>query len=280
MDHKHNLYGFHINDSPDVINQELFRVIDYKTNLVQLFIYPDSKYISLYENFRDSAIKKNIKIVVHAPYTINIAAEWDNYSWSINSLIEQIILASKIGAFGIVVHMGKQLKESRESSYNNMLSALLYVHNKTLKQLETKIILETPSGMGTELCYKMEDFAYFFKKLSLNKNENISNRFKICIDTCHIFAAGYDIRDKKSVDQYIKTFDDIIGLRYISLIHLNDSKREIGSNIDRHESLGKGYIGKDGLKYITKLFKQYSIPIILETPSKYHHSEIKDYLSI
>lgn len=277
---KNNIYGFHIDDTPSVIGQELFRALDYGANLVQLFVYPDKKYEELYENFKDSSIKKNIKIVVHAPYTINIASNWNPYSYSINQIINQITLASKIGAFGLVIHMGKKLKESKEIAYNNMLSALLYVHSKTSEFSNVKIILETPSGMGTEMCYTIEDFAYFFNKLSKHRNEDIRNRFRICIDTCHIFAAGYDIRQKKDIDEYIKTFDNLIGLRYIGLIHLNDSKKNIGSKIDRHESLGKGFIGKKGLLYIIKIFKQFSLPIILETPSIYHQSEIEKYLSI
>lgn len=276
---KDNIYGFHINDTPSVVCQELFRVLDYGANLVQLFVYPDQKYIGLYENFKDSSKEKNIKIVVHAPYTINIASKWDIYSYGVNHIISQIILASKIGAFGIVIHMGKQLKESKETAYNNMLSMLLHVHNKTSEFANVKIILETPSGMGTELCYTIEDFAYFFNKLSQHRNEGVRNRFRVCIDTCHIFAAGYDIRKKENIDEYIKTFDNLVGLRYIGLVHLNDSKKDIGSKIDRHESLGKGFIGKKGLLYMIKLFKQFSLPIVLETPSIYHRSEINEYLS-
>lgn len=268
--------GFHINSNIRYIENEIKRASAYNANLIQLFIY--SSYDKQnYKNIRNSLKKYNILSVVHAPYTINIAADWDEYSCSINNLIDQIELASYIGSFGVVVHFGKQMKLSKQRAMNNMYSSLLYVHNKT-KKYNVKIILETTAGQGSEMCYLLEDLAYFFNKFSKHRNHEIKNRFRLCVDTCHIFAAGYDIKTKKNIDIYLSNFENLIGLNNIALIHLNDSKKDLGSRVDRHESLGKGYIGEKGLKYFIDIFKKNNTPIVLETPGIYHKQEMIDYL--
>lgn len=239
-------------------------------NIVQLFVSPlkelDKKYSLMYTEFADFLKRNHIKCVVHASYTINLATAWDEYSAWLVLFIEEIKLANKIGAEGIVVHMGKSLELTQADAYNNMYSSLLYVHNQTLNCKDTKILLETSSGQGSEICFKLEDFAYFFKKLSRNKNEAIVNRFGICVDTCHIFAAGYDLTSKALVYMYLEAFEELIGLRHIKLIHLNDSRKEVGSNVDRHENIGQGKIGKEGLLIFANYFKNLNVPIILETP--------------
>lgn len=270
--------GVHINDNPIEINNQLDYIIKMGANTVQLFVFPDKKYKKYYDLFKKNLVKKNIIAVVHASYTINLASNWDEYSWWITQLISEIELSNYIGAFGVVVHLGKQMELSNEQAYNNMFSSLLYVHNKTIKYKDTKILIETSSGQGTETCYKIEDFAYFFKKFSLHRNTNIQDRFRICIDTCHIFSAGYDIKTKKKIDMYLDVFEELIGLKYVALVHLNDSKKDLGSNVDRHENLGLGFIGEIGLKYMVEFFKKINVPIVLETPSNKHYSEIKNYL--
>lgn len=270
--------GAHINDDPKEINFEIDRILNMKANTVQLFVYPDYKDITYYDIFKKNVIHKNITVIVHASYTINLSANWDEYSWQINQFINEIELANYIGALNIVIHMGKQMDLTKEQAYNNMFTALIYIHNKTKKYNSTRILLEYPSGQGSEICYKLEDFAYFFKKFSLHRNPDIQDRFRICIDTCHIFSAGYDITTKSKVDMYIDALEELIGLKYIALIHLNDSKKELGSNVDRHQNLGDGFIGKEGLKYFAKQMQKMTIPIVLETPYKKHKSEIKNYL--
>ena len=196
----------------------------------------------------------------------SLAREWDEYSVHVNQFIKEIILAHKLHAEGIVVHMGKQMELSKEDAYNNMYSCLLYIHQQTKKDSPVTIYLETSTGQGSELCFKIEDYAYFFKKLLRHKNKEISDRFRLCVDTCHIFGAGYDLTTEASIKMYLEAFEELIGIRYINLIHLNDSKMELGSNVDRHENIGAGYIGKEGLKYIVKYFKKINVPIVLETP--------------
>lgn len=272
-----HLFGTHINDNTKYINLELARISNLKCNLVQLFVYPNIKDKTVYQIFKKNLIERNMHCVVHASYTINLAKDWTEYSVWIRQFIDEIEMASFINADAIVIHCGKQLDLTKEQAYNNMYTSLLYIHNQT-KKFNIKILIETSSGQGSELLSKIEDLAYFFKKFSLHRNIDIQNRFRICLDTCHVFQSGYDIRTKKMIYDYLNTFETLIGLKYISLVHLNDSKKDIGYNVDRHENLGKGYIGKIGLKIISSFFKKYSVPVILETPGLYHTSEIKDYL--
>lgn len=273
-----SVFGVHIDDDPNHILDELDRVYNINGNFVQLFVYPQFKNQSVYTEFYNKLKSKKMYCVVHASYTINIAGDWDEYSWWVKQFIAEISLADVIGAIGIVIHMGKQLDLPKENALNNMYSTLLYVHNKTKQHKNVKIILETPTGQGSELCYNIEDLAYFFKKFSSHPNPEIQNRFKICLDTCHIFSAGYDIRTKKSVIEFLKNVEKLINIKNVALIHLNDSRKELGSHVDRHENLGKGFIGKIGLKEFAKIFKEQNVPIILETSGLFHKEEIKNYL--
>lgn len=215
--------GTHIREDIDSAKY----IYDNGGNFIQLFVNSSVKYNDL-KKFLE---QHQMKCVVHASYSINLAKEWDQYSGWIQQFILEITLAHQIGAFAIVVHMGKQMELELPEAYNNMYTGLLYVHDQTLKYNSVKILLETPTGQGSEICYKIEDMAYFFKKFSRNKNINISNRFGLCVDTCHIFAAGYNLTTKAAVYAYFEAFEELIGLRHLYLIHLNDSKKDVNLTI-------------------------------------------------
>lgn len=254
-------------------------ILKYGGNLIELMIDPYNKSLlspQILDNFRIYSKKHNIATIVHASYTHNIAKTFDKYSVNIDILEKEIHFAHNIGAFCVVLHFGKQLHISLNSAYNNMIKTLLYIHHKTIKYKHILILLETPAGQGSELCYKLDDLALFFNKFVLSINDlDFVNRIKICVDTCHIFASGYDMRTKKSIINYFNKFNSLIGLEYIKLIHLNDSKYDLGQRKDRHANIGKGYIGFRGLKYIFDFFYNNNIPILLETPHNGFTYEIK-----
>lgn len=236
-------------------------------NIIQLF--KNNKIL----NKKNKNIIKNK--VVHASYSINLANTWNEYSWWIDLLISEIIYANEIDASYVVVHLGKQLKLSKEEAFNNMFTSLLHIHNETNKKANNiKILLETSSGQGTETCFKIEELSQFYKKISSHRNEKFRNRFGLCLDTCHIFAAGYDITTTNKIKLFLQEFDKLIGIKHIKLIHLNDSKQKLGSMIDRHANIGLGHIGKKPLACITKFFIKHDIPIILETPYEHHKKEL------
>lgn len=260
------MIGAHIDN--DINNLIKSSTIIKKTggNCVQIFVNVMNKKQHEYEKFKQYLNKNNMKCIVHASYTINCAQNWSEYSWWIKQFIEEIKIANMINASGIVIHLGKQLKLTKEEALNNMYSSLLYVYSKTI-HTNVKILIETSTGQGSEICYKLEDLAYFYRKILSHKNKTIKTRIQLCVDTCHIFAAGYDIRNKSTIHQYLDKFNELIGLEHIKLIHLNDSKYDIEQKLDRHENLGKGYIGKHALLYFSKIFINLNVPIILETPN-------------
>lgn len=264
--------GVHI-DSHDILAsaQEAKK---YDADIVQIFLtLPGTTTIKKrseeeLKKFKQYLIENNMLIVVHSSYTHNTAKEWNEYSWWIRNIELEIIDAYKIGAIGLVIHMGKQLDLTQEEAYNNMYTSLMYLHNKTKKYESVKIFLETSTGQGSELCYKLNELGYFYKKLKKMK------RFQICIDTCHVFSAGYNLSTFNQVKLFLETFDELIGLKYVGLIHLNDCKVKFASYIDRHANIGKGYIGLDGLSEIYKFFVKMKIPLVLETPDLGYKTEI------
>lgn len=265
------MYGIHINSDPNIICNELIKYKHLKC--VQFFVNINDKHKNTYKKVKEIINKYNISVIVHLSYTINIAQNWSEYSWWITQLIMEIKISNKIGAKYVVLHLGKSLDIDYKVALNNMYSCLLYVYSQ-IKYLDIKILLETSSGQGSEMSTQLNDLGLFINKLLKNKNKNISDKFGICIDTCHIFNAGYNINTKKDVYKYLKEFDKHIGLTNIKVVHLNNSKTNIGANIDRHENLEHGKINIEGLKEIIIFCKKLGIPIILETPDEYINNDI------
>jgi deoxyribonuclease-4 len=271
-------FGAHY-DSDNLI-ESAERIKNAGGNFIQIFLTMPGNTKTLHRttedlnNFKDYLIKNNMKVVVHSSYTHNIAKNWDTYSWWLKNMELEIKYSHMINAIGLVVHLGKQLDLTIEEVYNNMYTSLLYIHHKTIQYKDVKIFLETSTGQGSETCTRLEDLAYFFKRFSKNENKDIKSRFCLCVDTCHIFAAGYDIRTKKQIKSYLEAFEELIGIRHISLIHLNDSKSKLGEHRDRHNNIGKGYIGIEGLTLFFQYFKKLNVPIILETPDYGYRMEI------
>jgi len=274
------MYGIHINSDPNIIIDEINEIESYNHKYfkcVQLFVNNSNKYKDVYNKFKDICKEKLINIIVHLSYTINIGQTWDEYSWWITQLILEIELSIDIGAKFVVLHLGKSLDLDINIALNNMFSCLLYISNKLKHKIPEnfKILLETSSGQGSEMCINLEDLSNFINKLLNNKNNYISNLFGICIDTCHIFNAGYDLNTTTDVIKYIKEFDKLIGIKNIKLIHLNNSKTPLGSKIDRHDNLNTGQIKLEGIKEIIKFAYKLDIPIILETPDDFIDEDIE-----
>ena len=172
---------------------------------------------------------------------------------------------------GIILHTGTSVGLNEKVAINNLYTCIKYIHSKTKKESDVKIILETPAGKGTEILSNYDEFLLFMQKF----DSDSANRIGMCLDTCHVFSAGYDIRDKKIFYQLLKKCKDKIGIERLLLIHLNDSKKDMGERKDYHESLGYGFIGRDAFNHIIPTIKKFGIPIILETPGIYHDNEVK-----
>jgi deoxyribonuclease-4 len=132
-----------------------------------------------------------------------------------------------------------------------------------------KILLETTAGQGTNLGYKFEQLA------GIRRLVKKKSKIGFCLDTAHIFAAGYDLRTKSVYDKTISEFDKILGLKNLFVIHINDSKKDLGSRVDRHEHIGKGFLGKDVFRFFLNDKRLISIPKILETPKDGRQNDLK-----
>lgn len=195
-------------------------------------------------------------IIVHAPYIINLAnnKEEDKYNFSIRFLKEEIKRCKQIGIKYLVLHPGSHVGLGIEEGLKNIIFALNEV-NKTND--DVIILLETMAGKGTELGTTFEEL-----KIIIDGIDD-KNKIGVCLDTCHLNDAGFDIA---SFDKVLDQFDKIIGLSYVHCVHINDSKNPIGAHKDRHENLGYGTIGFDNLINVIYNKRLDNIPKILETP--------------
>ena len=275
-------FGSHVSLSEGLLNAAK-SVKNAGGNIVQIFLTsPGERKVSKKTEpeliaFCEYLKKNKMKVVVHSSYIINIARSWDNHSWWLKVLQLEIEYAAKIDAIGVVVHFGKQLDLTQKEGYTNMLTSTMHVLDKTKKYSSVKLLFETTAGQGTEMCYKLKDLGYFYNKMK-KSYPDIINRIGICLDTCHIFAAGYDLKSKEKIELYFKLFDKLVGINNISLVHFNDSKCDVGCRVDRHENIGKGYIGKTNLQLMFNYFKKLNKYIILETPNEGYKTEIKKLL--
>jgi len=199
-------------------------------------------------------------ILVHMPYIMNLATPKDSlWKLSIESYVEDIRRTDALGAEYFVTHLGAHTGSGEKEGLKRFCDGL----NLVIKEArpKTTILLETCAGQGTSLGHKFEHIRYMLKAI---KSKNIG----VCLDTCHVYVAGYDISSPKGLEKTIEDFDKIIGLKKLKAIHLNDVKGRLGSHLDRHEHIGKGSIKEPGMKRILRHPKLCDLPFILETPEE------------
>lgn len=195
-------------------------------------------------------------VICHAPYIVNPAnaTDSDKYQFSIDFIRNELKRCDEMGIKQMVLHPGSAVKITKEEGLNNIVNALNKVLDGTT---HCKILLETMAGKGSECASTIDEMAYLIK--NIKKQDQIG----VCIDTCHINDAGYDLTD---FDSYLTEFSTKIGLEKIGCLHINDSKNPLASHKDRHANLGKGTIGFTTLLKIIYHEKLQNIPKILETP--------------
>ncbi len=205
--------------------------------------------------------KSNIElkhILPHDSYLINLGnPEEEKRQKSLNSFIDEIKRCELLGLDKLNFHPGSHLKKiSEEQCLDKIASSMNEAISKTK---DVKLVIENTAGQGSNLGYKFEHLAYLIEKIE------DKSRVGVCIDTCHLFTAGYDIRTKPAYDKTWEEFDNVVGREFLSGMHINDSKPKLGSKVDRHESLGKGEIGWDAFGFIMNDSRMDDIPLILET---------------
>ena len=197
-------------------------------------------------------------ILPHDSYLINLGhPETEKREKSLNAFIDEAKRVEQLGLKYLNFHPGSHLRKMSEEECLDLISENV---NKAIKETESCIfVIETTAGQGSNLGYKFEHLAYIIDKVKDKE------RIGVCIDTAHIFAAGYDIRTKEAYEKTMKEFDETIGFKYLKGMHINDSKAKFASRVDRHHSLGKGEIGLDAFKFIMRDKRIENIPLILET---------------
>lgn len=220
---------------------------------------------------KETGIKE---IISHTSYLINLASpEKQKQHLSKSALLQEFERCAALKIKYIVMHPGAYIKGSIDDGLKRIAENLNLVFENIGKN-SPLLLLETTAGQGTNLGYKFEHLAFIIKMI------NNKDRIGVCLDTCHSFVAGYDIRDKKSFSQTIKEFDEILGLKNLRVIHLNDSKKGLGSRIDRHQNIGKGEIGLEAFKIIMNDERLKKISKILETPFSKTQNDLKILLTL
>lgn len=201
-----------------------------------------------------------IPVAAHDSYLINLASPRpENRHRSAQALEEELRRADRLDIPFVVIHPGAHLEEGEKRGIQYISESLSCLLDRTA-DLRVSILLETTAGQGTALGYRFEHLAEIIRRTACR------DRLGVCLDTCHVFAAGYDFGEVKAFDRLIRDVDRIIGLERLKLIHLNDSKRGRGSRIDRHDHIGQGCIGEGALALFLKDPRLKGLPFILETP--------------
>ncbi len=198
-------------------------------------------------------------VVAHMPYLPNIASP-EPLSWrrSVKSLSEELERSETLGLNYLVCHIGSHMGKGVEKGVAQVARAV----NNTLSKVESRcmILLENMAGQRNSVG------AYFPQIGDILDKVGDERRVGVCLDTCHLYAAGYDIATEEGVEKTLSDFDASVGLKKLKVLHLNDSKGKLGSHLDRHEHIGRGYIGEKGFQLIVNHKKLRDLPMILETP--------------
>jgi deoxyribonuclease-4 len=281
--------GAHISREKNLL--ETMKIIkDANGNSLQIFVSnPRSvnvgefnrKFLGDPNEIQSFIIENNFKLIIHSPYTINLASSTminkrhinlEECYW-IKIMLKELEIAHILGSIGCVIHTGKSTKLPIKDGLINMKKGIEFILETIINnQWSSKLILETASGQGTELLSNYQDFLNFYNEFD-NRYKDV---FKICIDTCHIWAKGYELKEIFDITLRNNNINDIV------LIHLNNSKNPKGSHLDRHDIINQGFINIIDIYRFVKNFRSLNkdIIIILETPTpnfKYEIHQIKKH---
>ena len=211
--------------------------------------------------FLDHAQRKELRAAfAHANYLINLAATNPQFhANSLRALSEELVRADQLELPFLVMHPGAHLGAGEEAGIEKIVASIDAIW-AVIPKVKTKIALETTAGQGSCLGDRFEHLA------AIIENVREPERLCVCLDTAHVFEAGYDIGSEAAVRKTFREFDRVVGLDRLAALHLNDSKTARGSRVDRHEHIGKGQIGLEAFRFIMRDRRFRKIPKVLETP--------------
>ena len=236
-------------------------------NVLQVFVKNNTRWEGRplldeeVEVFRAAWAASDVRqVVAHNSYLINLASP-DNALRlrSIQALVDELQRCERLGLSYLVIHPGSHMGEGEKRGIRRIARALDQVHHES-GVLGVRIALETTAGQGTSVGYRFEHLRDIIGAC------RYSASVFVCVDTCHIFAAGYDIRAEEGYAGTMKAFDQVVGIGRVKVFHFNDSKKELGSRVDRHDHIGRGMIGESGFASILNDRRFRLVPKILETP--------------
>lgn len=260
------LLGAHMSIAGGV-DKAILRGHELKCNAIQIFLKYNTRWLGrplspqeqtgFFQNQKQTGLEC---ILAHNCYLINLASPDEViYKKSFNAMLDEIERASNLKITNLIIHPGSHVGSGMTQGIQKIASSLKLLLEKT-KGKRVCILLETTAGQGTGIGHRFEQLAEIIMEVK------DKNRVGVCLDTAHIFAAGYDIRTKRAYQNTLKEFDRILGLNRIKAVHVNDSRKSLGSRIDRHEHIGKGFIGLDAFRFIMNDERFREVPKILETP--------------
>jgi len=212
--------------------------------------------------------------VAHDSYLINLASPDDALRQkSLEAFTIELERAEALGLMGVVMHPGSCLDSSEDEGLARIIAGLDEAHHRT-KGFQTLTLLETTAGQGTNLGYKFEHLARVANAVAAPE------RIGVCVDTCHIFAAGYPIGTKAEYQATMDEFDDVVGIQRIRAFHLNDSVREFGSRVDRHARIGAGKLGLEPFRLLLNDPRFANVPMYMETPKGEEDGEQLDAINL
>lgn len=243
------------------------RAVSVGCTTMQMFVKNNNQWLGKALTAEDIATYKKLlressigPVVVHDTYLINLCAtDKIILQKSRQALKDELDRCEALNVEYLNFHPGSHMGAGEKEGIQRIAESLNIIHDLT-RGYRVKSVIETTAGQGTAIGYRFEQLREIIDLVEA------SDRMAVCVDTCHIFAAGYDLVTEAGYEQTFTEFDSIIGLGRLVAFHVNDAKRERGSRIDRHEHIGKGTIGKAGFRHIMNDERFAAVPKILETP--------------
>lgn len=229
--------------------------------------------ISLFKEGWEKA--HHMPVASHASYLINLASgKTAQAEKSIDAFVQELMRCQQLDIEKVVIHPGSHGGNGIDVGLQRVATNLDNVFELAGDTNQVRVLLETTAGQGTGLGHRFEELA------AIREASRFSERIGFCFDTCHVFAAGYDIRTQESYMQVMQEWDEIIGCEHLQFFHLNDSKKELGSHVDRHEHIGKGCIGLEGFRALLNDPRFTDRAMTLETPKEKDLEEDRQNLSV
>jgi deoxyribonuclease IV len=212
--------------------------------------------------WRETLAAHPMRVVVHDSYLINLASpDRALLTRSREAFLEEVLRCDLLGISYLIFHPGAHMGAGEEEGLARIAQSLDWVCERTPGS-RTRLLLETTAGQGTTLGHRFEHLARIIEKASE------PDRLAVCLDTCHVLAAGYDMRTGEGYETVMDAFDRVIGLDRLLCFHVNDSKKDVGSHVDRHEHIGKGFVGTGAFGLLMRDQRFIDVPKVLETPKE------------